>query len=58
MTFIDLLLNGIEVQGKYKYYYYDEKNERRVELTYEQGKDKEINYIYCENGVLCVEVAK
>lgn len=58
MTLTDFLLNNIEVQGECKYYYYDEEHERRVEITYEQAKDREINYIYCENGVLCVEVAK
>lgn len=55
MKLIDLV-NDVEVQGKSKYFIYDEKAERRVEVSYTKAKDKEITFMYCENDTLCIEV--
>lgn len=50
------ILNNAYVQSEAKYAYYDYDKDERVELTYEQAKDREILYIYCENNIIFFEV--
>lgn len=58
MTIRDLILNCVEIQGKCHYCYYDNENERRIEISAEEAMDYDMKYIYCEDGELYIEVDK
>lgn len=55
MTLHALLLN-IEIQSEYKIVYYDYEEEQRIEVPSEHYSDKEIKYLYVEDGILYIEV--
>ena len=55
MTLHSLLLN-IEIQSEYKVVYYDYEQEERIEVHGEYYSDKEIKYLYVEEGILYIEI--
>ena len=55
MTLHSLLLN-VELQSEYKVVYYDYEQEERIEVHENHYYEKEIKYLYVENGVLYIEV--
>lgn len=56
MTIRDMQNDGIEIQSKVIYCYYDYEAEKRVEISVEEAADREIKYLYCENNQLYIEV--
>ncbi len=55
MTLHALLFN-IELQSEYKVVYYDYENEDRIEVCAEHYTDKEIKYLYVDDGILYIEI--
>ena len=46
----------IEVQSESKIVYYDYKREKRIEVNVENYTDREIKYLYVEDGILYIEI--
>lgn len=57
MTIRDIQNDNIEIQGSVNYCYYDYEAEHRVFITRKEAADREIKYLYCEDGQLYIEVA-
>lgn len=55
ITMEDIFDAGIEIQTAVHYCYYDDEKYERVEITYQQAKDKEILYIYVDEGEIYIE---
>lgn len=55
MKLYQLFLNT-EIQSEYKVVYYDHENEERVEVDPEGYTDKDIAYLYVEDGILYIEI--
>ena len=58
MELYKLFLN-IEIQSEYKVVYYDYEKEQRIVLGEEaisHYTDKEIKYVYVEDGILYIEI--
>ncbi len=55
MKLYQLFLN-IEIQSEYKVVYYDYKNEERIEVEVEENTDKDVAYLYVEDGILYIEI--
>ena len=56
MTIRDILDAGIEIQGNLTVCYYSDFQQSRVKLVPDMVLDREINFMYCENDVLYIEV--
>lgn len=56
MTIRDILDAGIEIQGNLTVCYYSDFKQSRVKLVPDMVLDREINFMYCENDVLYIEV--
>lgn len=52
------LFNHVDVQSEYKIVYYDYDSEKRVEVDEDENTDKEIDYLYVEEGILYIEIDK
>ena len=46
----------IEIQSEYKVVYYDYKQEKRIEVAEGEHTDKDIAYLYVEDGILYIEI--
>ena len=55
MKLIQLILN-VEIQSEYKIVYYDYNEERRIKTTLDESGDKDIRYMYVEDGILYIEI--
>lgn len=55
MKLIQLILN-VEIQSKYKIVYYDYDENRRIKTTLDGNEDKDIRYMYVEDGTLYIEI--
>ena len=55
MKLYQLFLN-IEIQSDYKVVCYDYMQEKRIEVAEEEHTDKEIDYLYVEDGILIIEI--
>lgn len=60
MTTLDDLINRdlVEIQRETKYCYYDADKDERTEICLEEALYQEINYIYCEDNILYIEVSE
>lgn len=56
MTYQDMKANCIEIQCQIVFCYYDYEKEKRVILTQAEAEDREIKYIYTEDGAIYIEV--
>lgn len=54
----DLIANCIEIQSDVCYCYYDVEQDKRVIISQSEALECEINYIYCINNVLYIEVSQ
>ncbi len=54
----DLIANCIEIQSDVCYCYYDVEQDKRVIISQSETLECEINYIYCINNVLYIEVSQ
>ena len=50
------LFNHVDVQSEYKIVCYDYDSEKRVEVDEDENTDKEIDYLYVEDGILYIEI--
>lgn len=50
------LFAHIDIQSEYKIVKYDYDTEKRVEVDEEDNTDKEIDYLYVEDGILYIEI--
>lgn len=50
------LLKNVDIQSEYKVVYYDDTKNERIEISDKEASDREIQFIYAENGVLYIEV--
>ena len=55
MKLIQLILN-VEIQSEYKIVYYDYDENRRIKTTLDGNEDKDIRYMYVEDGTLYIEI--
>ena len=55
MKLYELFLH-IEIQCEYKVVYFDYKQEKRIEVAVEEHTDKDIAYLYVEDGILYIEI--
>ena len=55
MKLIQLILN-VEIQSEYKIVYYDYDEERRIKTTLDGNEDKDVRYMYVEDGTLYIEI--
>ena len=55
MKLYEIFLN-IEVQSECKIVYYDYKKEERIEVDTENYTDREIKYLYVDDGILYIEI--
>lgn len=55
ITMEDIFGAGIDIQTAVHYCYFNSETYERVELTYQQVKDKEIVYIYVEDNEIYIE---
>lgn len=55
MKLIQLILN-VEIQSEYKIVYYDYDEERRIKTTLDGNENKDIRYMYVEDGTLYIEI--
>ena len=46
----------MEIQGDFRVVYYDYTKEKRIEVNADDYSDKEISYLYVEDGVLYIEI--
>ena len=47
---------NIEIQSEYKVIYYDYEKEDRVVVDPKNYTDKDINYLYVDDGILYIEI--
>ena len=50
------LFSQVDVQSEYKIVKYDYDIEKRVEVDEDENTDKEIDYIYVEDGIIYIEI--
>lgn len=50
------LIHQVEIQSETKYVYYDYDKCERFEITQEEALDKDIKYIYVDDGILYIEI--
>ena len=55
MKLYQLFLNT-EIQSEHRVVYYDYKDEKRVEIDPEGYTDKDVAYLYVEDGILYIEI--
>ena len=55
MKLYQLLLH-IEIQSEYKVVYYDYIKEERIQVSADEYTDRDIMYLYVEDGVLYIEI--
>lgn len=55
MKLYEMFLN-IEIQSEYKVIYYDYEKEDRVVVDPKNYTDKDINYLYVDDGILYIEI--
>ena len=46
----------IEIQSEYKVVIYDYEQEKRIEVNEEDYTDRDIDYLYVEDGILYIEI--
>ena len=56
MNITEIFRAGIEIQCEIVYCCYDYETERRKEITYDEAKEKDIRYIYCEDNKIFIEI--
>lgn len=56
MTYSDMRNQGIDIQCKIVFCYYDYDAERRKVLSDKEAADREIKYIYTEGDAIYIEV--
>lgn len=49
------LNDQVELQGEIKFVYVLEGGYERIQVDYAQVKDCEIEYMYCDDGILYIE---
>ena len=50
------LFENVDIQSEYKVVYYDDAKCERIEISDNEASDREIIFIYAENGILYIEV--
>lgn len=55
MTVSDLF-GQVYMQGEIKVVYFEENGCERIEIELERAEDLEIEYMYCDDGILYIEV--
>ena len=50
------LIHQIEIQSETKYVYYDYEKCERIDITQADAQDKDIRYMYVDDGILYIEV--
>ena len=50
------VLQDIEIQSEYKVVIYDYDKEERVEVNEEDYNDRDIDYLYVDDGILYIEL--
>lgn len=55
MKLYELFLHT-EIQSDYKVVYYDYIKEKRIEVCEEDYTDRDITYLYVEDGILYIEI--
>ena len=55
MKLYELFLHN-EIQSEYKVVCFDYKQEKRIEVAEEEHTDKDIDYLYVEDGILYIEI--
>lgn len=55
MKLYELFLN-VEVQSEHKVVYYDYDQEKRIEVPEGEHTDKDIAFLYVEDGIIYIEI--
>ncbi len=53
---VEDLYGQVEIQGEVKIVYVEQDGYSRIEIDYECAQSLEIQYMYCDDGVLYIEV--